>query len=101
MLGSFQVLGGDGKPRPHPDGGSLYWVIRGEVACRQRIREKARQAELEETPEIGGEEDREGGKGGQEGGLLELHAPADGAPAGLGGDGGTSQGQEDGDHPGS
>src|ERR1700730_8149824 len=25
MLGSFQVLGDDGKPRPHPDGGSLYW----------------------------------------------------------------------------
>ncbi|HEV2186257.1 MAG TPA: acyl-CoA dehydrogenase family protein [Stellaceae bacterium] len=25
MLGSFQVLGDDGKPRPHPDGSSLYW----------------------------------------------------------------------------
>jgi indole-3-acetate monooxygenase len=25
MLGSFQVLGDDGLPRPHPDGGSLYW----------------------------------------------------------------------------
>ena len=25
MLGSFQVLGGNGQPRPHPDGGSLYW----------------------------------------------------------------------------
>src|SRR5216684_664412 len=25
MLGSFQVLGDDGQPRPHPDGGSLYW----------------------------------------------------------------------------
>ena len=24
MLGSFQILD-DGKPRPHPDGGSLYW----------------------------------------------------------------------------
>src|SRR5580704_1411905 len=24
LLGSFQVLGDDGKPRPHPDG-SLYW----------------------------------------------------------------------------
>jgi alkylation response protein AidB-like acyl-CoA dehydrogenase len=25
LLGSFQVLGDDGKPLPHPDGGSLYW----------------------------------------------------------------------------
>jgi alkylation response protein AidB-like acyl-CoA dehydrogenase len=25
MLGSFQVIGDDGKPLPHPDGGSLYW----------------------------------------------------------------------------
>ena len=25
MLGSFQVIGDDGKPQPHPDGGSLYW----------------------------------------------------------------------------
>lgn len=25
MLGSFQVLSDDGTPRPHPDGGSLYW----------------------------------------------------------------------------
>src|ERR1700720_3281072 len=25
MLGSFQVLGDDGKPRPHPRGGWLYW----------------------------------------------------------------------------
>jgi alkylation response protein AidB-like acyl-CoA dehydrogenase len=25
MLGSFQVLGDDGRPLPHPDGGSLYW----------------------------------------------------------------------------
>ena len=25
MLGSFQLLGDDGKPQPHPDGGSLYW----------------------------------------------------------------------------
>src|SRR5579864_9302379 len=25
MLGSFQVIGDDGKPRRHPDGGSLYW----------------------------------------------------------------------------
>src|SRR5438105_12188543 len=25
MLGSFQVLGDDGRPRPHPEGGSLYW----------------------------------------------------------------------------
>ena len=25
MLGSFQVIGDDGKPVPHPDGGSLYW----------------------------------------------------------------------------
>jgi indole-3-acetate monooxygenase len=25
MLGSFQVLGDDGEPRPHPDGGSPYW----------------------------------------------------------------------------
>lgn len=25
MLGSFQVLGADGQPRPHPDGGALYW----------------------------------------------------------------------------
>jgi len=25
MLGSFQVLGDDGQPRRHPDGGSLYW----------------------------------------------------------------------------
>src|SRR5215831_15388126 len=25
MLGSFQVLGDDGQPLPHPDGGSLYW----------------------------------------------------------------------------
>jgi len=25
MLGSFQVLGEDGQPVPHPDGGSLYW----------------------------------------------------------------------------
>lgn len=34
MLGSFQVRGDDGKPRPHPDGGSLYWrgvFERGEV----------------------------------------------------------------------
>jgi alkylation response protein AidB-like acyl-CoA dehydrogenase len=25
MLGSFQVIGDDGEPRRHPDGGSLYW----------------------------------------------------------------------------
>src|SRR6202171_4238772 len=25
MLGSFQVIGDDGQPRRHPDGGSLYW----------------------------------------------------------------------------
>jgi indole-3-acetate monooxygenase len=25
MLGSFQVLGDDGQPRRHPEGGSLYW----------------------------------------------------------------------------
>ncbi len=25
MLGSFQVMGDDGRPLPHPDGGSLYW----------------------------------------------------------------------------
>src|SRR5262249_58354763 len=25
MLGSFQVIGDDGQPLPHPDGGSLYW----------------------------------------------------------------------------
>jgi indole-3-acetate monooxygenase len=25
MLGSFQVLGDDGQPRRHPQGGSLYW----------------------------------------------------------------------------
>jgi alkylation response protein AidB-like acyl-CoA dehydrogenase len=25
MLGSFQVIGGDGQPRPHPEGGSRYW----------------------------------------------------------------------------
>lgn len=25
MLGSFQVLDDTGKPRPHPEGGSLYW----------------------------------------------------------------------------
>ncbi len=25
MLGSFQVLGEDGQPRRHPQGGSLYW----------------------------------------------------------------------------
>jgi indole-3-acetate monooxygenase len=25
MLGSFQVIGNDGEPRRHPDGGSLYW----------------------------------------------------------------------------
>jgi indole-3-acetate monooxygenase len=25
LLGSFQVLDDDGRPRPHPDGGSLYW----------------------------------------------------------------------------
>jgi alkylation response protein AidB-like acyl-CoA dehydrogenase len=25
MLGSFQVLGADGQPRRHPEGGSLYW----------------------------------------------------------------------------
>src|SRR5271156_4781645 len=25
MLGSFQVLGEDGQPRRHPEGGSLYW----------------------------------------------------------------------------
>src|SRR5437588_4496056 len=25
MLGSFQVLGDNGQPRRHPDGGSLYW----------------------------------------------------------------------------
>src|SRR6201993_4726400 len=25
MLGSFQVLGADGQPRLHPEGGSLYW----------------------------------------------------------------------------
>jgi alkylation response protein AidB-like acyl-CoA dehydrogenase len=25
MLGSFQVLGDDGEPRRHPQGGSLYW----------------------------------------------------------------------------
>jgi alkylation response protein AidB-like acyl-CoA dehydrogenase len=33
MLGSFQVIGDDGKPRPHPDG-SLYW--RG-VFAREEI----------------------------------------------------------------
>jgi len=32
MLGSFQVIGDDGEPRRHPDGGSLYW--RGVFACR-------------------------------------------------------------------
>ena len=34
MLGSFQVVGDDGQPRPHPDGGSLYWrgVFRREEA---------------------------------------------------------------------
>ena len=34
MLGSFQVIGDDGEPRRHPDGGSLYWrgvFARGEV----------------------------------------------------------------------
>ena len=25
MLGSFQVIGDDSQPLPHPDGGSLYW----------------------------------------------------------------------------
>ena len=25
MLGSFQVIGDDGQPRRHPEGGSLYW----------------------------------------------------------------------------
>src|SRR5580692_6981444 len=25
MLGSFQVIGDDGQPSRHPDGGSLYW----------------------------------------------------------------------------
>jgi alkylation response protein AidB-like acyl-CoA dehydrogenase len=25
MLGSFQVIGNDGQPQPHPEGGSLYW----------------------------------------------------------------------------
>ena len=25
LLGSFQVIGDDGQPRRHPDGGSLYW----------------------------------------------------------------------------
>src|SRR6202047_1429481 len=25
MLGSFQVIGDDGQPRRHPDGGSLFW----------------------------------------------------------------------------
>src|SRR5205085_461532 len=25
MLGSFQVLGDEGQPRRHPEGGSLYW----------------------------------------------------------------------------
>ena len=25
MLGSFQVIGDDGEPRRHPNGGSLYW----------------------------------------------------------------------------
>jgi indole-3-acetate monooxygenase len=25
MLGSFQVIGDDGQPQRHPDGGSLYW----------------------------------------------------------------------------
>jgi len=25
MLGSFQVIGDDGEPRRHPDGGSLFW----------------------------------------------------------------------------
>jgi len=25
MLGSFQVLGDDGQPRRHPEGGSVYW----------------------------------------------------------------------------
>jgi alkylation response protein AidB-like acyl-CoA dehydrogenase len=33
MLGSFQVLGDDGEPCPHPDGGSLYW--RGVFARRE------------------------------------------------------------------
>src|SRR5437899_10948586 len=34
MLGSFQVIGDDGQPRRHPDGGSLYWrggFARGEA----------------------------------------------------------------------
>src|SRR3984957_9296756 len=34
LLGSFQVLDDDGRPRPHPDGGSLYWrgvFARGEA----------------------------------------------------------------------
>ena len=25
LLGSFQVIGDDGQPQRHPDGGSLYW----------------------------------------------------------------------------
>ncbi len=33
MLGSFQVLGDDGEPRRHPEGGSLYW--RGVFARRE------------------------------------------------------------------
>jgi indole-3-acetate monooxygenase len=33
MLGSFQVIGDDGQPLPHPDGGSLYW--RGVFACTE------------------------------------------------------------------
>ena len=33
MLGSVQVIGDDGEPRRHPDGGSLYWrgYSRGEA----------------------------------------------------------------------
>src|SRR5215472_2342297 len=36
MLGSFQVIGDDGQPLPHPDGGSLYW--RGVFARHRQLR---------------------------------------------------------------
>ena len=38
MLGSFQVIGDDGEPRRHPDGGSLYLARR---FCALRSRDRA------------------------------------------------------------
>ena len=44
---------------------------------------EARQRDLEEAPEIGGEDRDQKGHGGEEQRLLELEAPADGKPCGF------------------